>query len=362
MPVSAPDSSAPRPRTTASGQWATVLEDAADLAVLAPSVHNTQPWRLVLRDDGLEFHADRGRQLTALDPRGRELVQSVGAALLNARVAVAAAGCGAVVERLPLPDDPDLLAVLRPVVGTPDAELAALAAAVRLRRTNRRRFTGELVPEDLLETLVAAAAAEDSVLVPVVRDDHLRLLARLTQTADRIQNGDRAYRAELRAWTGRDAEARDGVPAAAVAHVDGRQHDDLPLRDFDTTGEGGLPAETCSGTAQTVVLLASRRDDALGWLRAGEAMERVLLELAARGWVAGPMTQAVEVPLTRTQVRAALAWDAHPQNLLRVGRAAATPATPRRRRDDVVVGSARPAEPLDPPPVPGPTGWVDGPG
>lgn len=336
-----------------------VLEAAADLAVLAPSVHNTQPWRLVLGGDGLEFHADRTRQLMAVDPRGRELVQSVGAALLNARVAVAAAGWDAVVERLPRPEDPDLLAVLRPVPGTPETDLARLAPAVPLRRTNRRRFARERVPDDLLRLLIRTAAAEEAVLVPVVRDDHLRLLARLAQTADRIQNADPAYRAELREWTGGDAARRDGVPAATVAHVDGRQHDALPLRDFDTTGAGGLPAETGSGTGQTVVLVASRRDDPYGWLRVGEAVERVLLELTDRGWVADPMTQAVEVPLTRTQLRAALTWDAHPQNLLRIGRAPETPSTPRRRRGDVVVGSSRPAAPADTPPLPGPVGWVE---
>ncbi|MGY1666695.1 Acg family FMN-binding oxidoreductase [Geodermatophilus sp. SYSU D00696] len=331
-------------RRTAAPRSLPLLEAAADAAVLAPSVHNTQPWRIRLHPDRLELSADRSRQLTTLDPAGRALAQSIGAALLNARVALAAAGTAARVDRLPDPVDPDLMAVLHPVAGPADPALAALAPAVRRRRTNRRRYDPERLPEDLLRVLVAAAAAEETVLVPVSHEDHVHLLARLVQQADRIQNADPAYRAELRRWTNREPRAGDGVPTSAVPHVDGRQHDQLPVRDFDTTGAGLLPPDTGSGTEQTLVVLATHRDDPLAWLRCGEALERVLLELTARGWVAGPLTQAVEVPVTRTQLRSALTWDAHPQSVLRIGRAPATSPTPRRPRGTVVENSASPVQ------------------
>jgi hypothetical protein len=320
------------------------LEAAADATVRAPSVHNTQPWRIVLHPDRLELLADRTRQLTVLDPVGRALVQSVGAALFNARVAMAAAGRGCQVDRLPDPADPDLMAVLRPVDGPADPALAALAPAVRRRRTNRRRFAADRVPDDVMRVLVAAAAAEETALVPVTRDEHVVLLARLTQQADGLQNADPAYRAELRRWTNRDPGTGDGVPVSVVPHVDGRQHDELPVRDFDTAGAGLLPADTGSGTGQTLVVLATPTDDLRAWLRCGEALERVLLELTVRGWVAGPLTQAVEVPVTRTQLRSALTWDAHPQSVLRIGRAPATSPTPRRPRATVVENSAAPVE------------------
>jgi nitroreductase len=319
----------------------TALERAADLAVLAPSVHNTQPWHLELAPGALLIRADKSRQLAMVDPTGRELVQSIGAALLNARVALAAEGWATDVDRLPAPDEPGLLAVLRPVPGAPDRDLAALAPAVPRRRTNRRAFAADEVPDEVLRGLIASAAAEGALLVPVLTEEHRRLVARLTQQADRMQKADPGYRTELRRWTNRPPAAGDGVPSAVVPHVDGPAHDDVPIRDFDTSGAGALPAETSSGTDQTFILLATRADDRPSWLRCGEAMQRVLLELTLLDWAASPFTQLIEVPLTRTQLRSALIWDAHPQLLLRIGRAEPTPPTPRRARGHVVSGVPR---------------------
>ncbi|SEO84296.1 Acg family FMN-binding oxidoreductase [Trujillonella endophytica] len=352
-----PTSPAPPPPTGRARRTLTdALEDAVDSALLAPSIHNTQPWRLVLRGDRLELHADRTRQLLTLDPVGRALAQSVGAALFNARVSLAASGWAVEVDRLPDPADPDLLGVVRPVDGAPDAAEAALAPSVRRRRTNRRAFGGDALPDDLLRDLADAVAAEGARLIGVSREAHRQLVARLTQQADAVQNADPAYRAEVRRWTTRPPGSGDGVPAAVVPHVDGLQHDDVPLRDFDSAGAGALPPETASTSGQTMVLLATPRDDQASWLRAGEALERVLLELTRQGWAAGPLTQAIEVPVTRTRLRSALTASSHPQMLLRIGRAAPTPAPPHRLRDDVVENSTRPPRPATPP-LPSRLGW-----
>jgi hypothetical protein len=332
--------------TTFAPARAAALEDAADLARLAPSIHNTQPWALVLGHDRLIVRADRTRQLSAIDPSGRALVMSIGAALFNARVGLATAGWVDGVTRIPRPDDPDLLAELHPVMGRPSADLAALERAIRRRRTNRRRFSAEQVPDDVMRRLSGLVAQEHTLLVPIVRPEDRALAARLTREADRRQSADPSYRAELRTWTTRATTAGDGVPASAVPHTDGRRHDALPIRDFDTEGAGALPPETASGTDQSLILLATPTDDALAWLRAGEAMERVLLELTCLDWAASPVTQAIEVRETRDELGTALTPGAHPQMLLRIGRAATPVATPRRRRIDAVRNSARPAEPI----------------
>jgi nitroreductase len=71
----------------------------------------------------------------------------------------------------------------------------------------------------------------------------------------------------------------------------------------------------------------------LDWLRAGQAMQRVLLSATVRGIAAAPLTQ----PLETTD--AWLVRDAHsgverPQMILRLGYGLPAPATPRRPVDE----------------------------
>ena len=343
---------------TASRRTA-ALRRAAVRATYAPSVHNTQPWRLELRGDELALHADRERQLTVLDPSGRQLMISIGCALLNARVALAGAGIVPEVSRFPDPHQPDLVARLR--IGKParvaddtdyaddiddpdgtrnaaggDPELAALDHVLELRQTNRRHFADDDVPADLLARLEAAVAAESALLYVVHDADHRVIVASLSQHADDVENLNPAYRAELRAWTTDDPQRRDGVRDLAVPHVDGSAQDEVPIRDFDSRGTGYLPGDTRSSRKQCLVLVCSPSDTPMQWLRTGEALERMLLEVTRHGFAASPLTQVTEVPSARAQLRRELGLIAYPSVLVRIGRAPATPSSPRRRLVDVL--------------------------
>jgi hypothetical protein len=57
-------------------------------AGLAPSVHNTQPWRFRVTPDVIELHADPTRRLPVADPEDVELRLACGAALFNLRLAL----------------------------------------------------------------------------------------------------------------------------------------------------------------------------------------------------------------------------------------------------------------------------------
>jgi hypothetical protein len=168
-------------------------------------------------------------------------------------------------------------------------------------------------------------------------EEHRVAVATLSQRADALQNGNPAYRAEIRAWTTTDVNRRDGIPALVVPHVDGGSGDEVPIRDFDSHGMGWLPTATHSTKDQCLLLVGSDADDPLSWLRAGEALERILLEITRHGFVASPLTQVVEIPTTREALRQELSLTMYPHVLLRVGRAPVTPATRRRSLNEVLV-------------------------
>ncbi len=314
------------------------LRVAAEHALLAPSIHNTQPWRFVIADGALEIHADRGRQLSVLDPTGRQLMISCGCAVFNARVSLAAAGYDVAVERLPDPNRPDLVARLRLPTHTAQwLRLGDLDNYVIHRQTNRRHFDDEQVHPSVVHDLVDAVSAEGARLLQITDPGQLQSVARLSQRADELENIEPAYRAELRSWTSEDPKRRDGVPAMAVPRVTGNAHDDIPIRDFDTHGMGWLPTETRSSTSQCLLILSTDGDNQLAWLRAGEALEHLWLQATRLGYVASLFTQLIEVPSTRQQLRTELKLAVNPQLLIRVGRASKTAASMRRQLDDVLV-------------------------
>jgi hypothetical protein len=327
-------------------QQTAALRRAAIRATLAPSVHNTQPWRFELGANELNLYADPSRQLHVLDPTQRQMIISGGCALFNARVSLASSGLGVDIERFPDVARPNLLARITMTGASVPAldPLRALDSVLEIRQTNRRRFSDDPVPADVIETLEQAAQAEETMVVVVRGEDDRLALARLSQHADDLQNLDPAYRAELRAWTSDDPKRRDGVPAMAVPHVDGHAGDEIPIRDFDTRGMGWLPTTTHSSRQQCLLLLGTIGDDRDSWLWAGEALERVLLEITRNGFAASPLTQVIEVPSARAALRHELRLTMNPHLLLRVGRAPITPASRRRRLMDVLVENPRPLD------------------
>jgi hypothetical protein len=307
-------------------------------ALLAPSTRNTQPWLFRCTSEGIEVRADPARALPIADPDRRELRMSCGAALLNLRVAIQALGIHPTTTLLPRRDDPQLMAIVRPfTTRRVDSRSAELARAVPLRRTNRRPFTSADVPWWVLGELRAAAEAEHAWM-PKLGTEHRERLYELVHAAHRAQVADPDFLAEWRRWTGRASGTRDGVPTYA-AGVSTSANDSWVLRDFapqDGIGEGTDP-----GVADPfVVVIGSFDDRPIDHLRAGQAMERVLLTATSVGLDASFISQPVEVPAVRAELKTLLGGGLWPQILFRIGYGTPMPWTPRRPLNEVMLAES----------------------
>jgi nitroreductase len=311
-----------------------LLLGAADRARRAPSVHNTQPWSFHLRSGELELHSDPSRALASLDPSGREMTLSCGAALLHLRLALLAQGTRAEVTAFPDAKRPHVVARVRVVgVGEPDPGAVELDACANARQTNRRAYKGTLTPE-AVEVLRRAAELEGAELQPITDQIDRATIKVWQQAADAAQTSDPAYRRELRRWVSEHRED-DGIPLAATVQPARPRHD-LAARDFALSDDGGIEeGDDDPGTELFLVLTETDRPSA--WLAAGQALARVWLEATRLGLALQPLSQSVEHPAVRAHVRRDLrllsTW---PQLLVRVGHAMPQPRTPRRSLADVV--------------------------
>lgn len=309
-----------------------ISEDLVAVAVRAPSIHNTQPWRFRVVGEALELSADPRRRLAATDRDGREMVISCGAALFGLRLAVRGLGYRPRVEMLPDLGSVEPLARLRlGEAAAPGTGERRLLAAMRRRHTHRGPFAAGSLPPGLVVGLQREAEVEGASLAMIRDSQQYGQLRNLVAVDGHEYRYDPGRLAEIQAWT-RPAGSGcpDGVPGTAYAARPGRRHGTLPQRDFDLGRGWGTQLEEPGEPAATAVLLTAG-DGVADWLRAGGALYRILLRAAHQGVFASLYTQVLEAPPTRDAVRAGLQLPGAPQLILQLGRAHTTaPPTPRR--------------------------------
>ncbi|SDM35992.1 Acg family FMN-binding oxidoreductase [Allokutzneria albata] len=318
---------------------------AITLANRAPSVHNSQPWIWRVGDTALHLYADWTRHVPVTDPDGRDLAISCGAALHHLRVAFAALGWGTVAHRVPNPDDPNHLASVALFGRKPTAEDISLVSAIPARRSDRRLYSSWPIPEQLLEQLTKAAADEGCALRvatdAAAREELLRAIA----DADREQQDDPAYAAELAQWSGRGSAERDGVRSVLSTALHAGP-DDVRLRVFSDPRLAEPSGSYADPDAGVLVVIGTPGDDLADRLRAGAATSAVLLRATGFQLASCLISQPLEVLGPRARVRErVLGGVLHPQLVIRLGwahiNADPLPASQRRPASDVI-------EPLDP--------------
>jgi nitroreductase len=308
------------------------LVQAAEAARFAPSIHNTQPWRWVVRADRLELFGVAERQLQEQDPDGRMLLLSCGTALHHAQVAMDAEGWRYEVER----PAGEPLATIRAVEQVPARpEATRHFQMLQVRHTDRRTVSDERVPEDTLRHLVKMTEEAGSRLHVLGRDQVLALAVAVDR-AQHAESHDDRIRAETAGWVGGDRPDGSGIPASALP-------EELPRttvaeRDYATPGT--LPAGDGHDRAATYAVLYGTGDGPEDWLRAGESLSRLWLAATEQAVSLLPLSSPVEIPFTRQTLRRLLGDIGFPYLAVRLGTLdpaeSGPPRTPRLPAGQVI--------------------------
>jgi nitroreductase len=308
------------------------LHSAAETALAAPSIFNSQPWSWTVRDDQLELRADRSRQIASVDPDGRLLIISCGVAVHHALVAISSH----VVRLNLLPDgrDADLVAVLRlGDAAPPDRRRDSLRLAITARRSDRRPFRKDPIEGTILDRL-ATACHEHSAHLYLVPWSQMPALALAAVGAGALQLSDPNYRADLAGWTHRPPWSGDGVPLQTDVETTPRR---VPVRDFAPSGGDVMPAGLDNDYGAAYGIIHTDADTITDWLAAGMGLSAVLLTATAAGLGTATISDVTEAPVIRGYVRQLLP-SGQPQVAVRVGhpQPGQPPSTPRRPSNEVI--------------------------
>jgi nitroreductase len=307
------------------------ITSALRLASRAPSLHNTQPWRLVAEGTSLHLHLDPSRVVTATDRSSREAVISCGVLLDHVRVAMAAAGWATSVDRFPNPNDLDHLATLQfePMDFVTEAHRRR-ADAILARRTDRLPMAG-YAGWYAFEPLLRERLASGPVHLDVLADDMRATVAEAAALTESLRLYDSAYHAELTWWTTPFA-TEDGIPQSSL--VSAAESERVAVsRTFPVTAHSDRRPAVHDDSATLVVLSTDgySRADALD---AGEALSALLLECTLSGLATCPVSHVTELHASRDIIGTLIGRDACPQLLVRIGIVPALtdtpPPTPRR--------------------------------
>jgi nitroreductase len=306
---------------------------AVETAALAPSMHNSQPWRFRLRDDTIEIHVDPDRVPALGDPTWRGARIACGAALFNLRLALRAQELTPIVSVCPKPAAPTLVARVGAGEHRPaNPEERELFAAIPKRHSNRYPFLSTPVPVEHRARLRAAAQKETGWLDFLLGPAAIDTIGELVRLADRTLTAEPAYRAEVASWTRYGGKpAPDGVPEAAAGPAP-RPWELLARRAFGT----GRPSAREYEAEPTIGVLGSLSDSPADQVAAGQALQRVLLTLTRYGLVASLLSQPIELPVIREELRIGLGRYGPPQIVLRIGYGTAGATSSRRPVEQIV--------------------------
>lgn len=300
-------------------------------AVLAPSSHNTQPWKFAIGRDEIVLFVNKDRWLRVADADQRELYTSIGCALENLLIAAEHFGYGHHVAYFPEPSNLQLVAAVEFFADVSPAHYRPpeLFEAIGARHTNHRRYDSRPIPAADLDRLKAAVVEPDLTLDLTGDKETRRQIDRLMNRADAAQFADMAFRDELDYWIG---EGAFGTPWLLA------KLSQLASAYLDLGGFAAKRDEDVLMNAPAFGVICSEENDRRSQVRAGQAFERIYLTATALGIRLQPISQIVAVPQTREQLAARFSSRGLTvQQPFRLGYAEAEIShTPRRTLEEVM--------------------------
>ena len=295
------------------------------LASLAPSGHNTQPWRVRIQEPWQWVIGSRKSSwLSAVDPDNRELLLSVGTFLENLSVAAGICGYQAVYDVIGQDGfSEDLVKVFL----QPNAASGASENTIRQRRTLRKGLTKTAIRESDLAALVGKYA--DRVFYYPRESTQGRFLSQIVLTANRIQTDRYDARAELGEWIRwTDQEAQrygsgltpDSMEMGGVAKWYAQHFMDKES------------VHTATFSKETIKLVKDQIEHCAGWLivrskdstvkeivNAGRIVESMWLKAREKQIAFHPMTQPLEETDCRGELIKTINGAGELQFIIRIG-------------------------------------------
>lgn len=302
-------------------------------AILAPSGHNSQPWKFEISKNKIVILPDYGRGRSVVDSEHLELFISIG--VVSKILAISASRFGMsfrrriVKERVEMIFDDEIT----------DKKNLELFKAITKRRTYREAFLKKKVAPEMVEKLKKISG--NKVAIEIIEEvDQIKIMSTLVKRADIVWYKSRTLIREMEEWMRDDLEfAKDGLPSGMInMYKIAAETKYLFSKDSKIAREKANKDETIAKNTPLFIVLTTKDNEAENWIEAGEIYGEIILTAQKLGLASGVLGSITELSGIKKELTKQFKLNGHVQLVLSVGYAKVkVPQTPRRPLEEMLV-------------------------
>lgn len=307
-------------------------------ALLAPSSHNTQPWKFAVRSKSILVIPDYSRALAYSDRLNRELFVSLGCALGN--LIIAANHFGLTTNISYLPENEEILVAARvDFIDKKEKLLNPLFPFITTRRTNRFPYLMKKIPTEILEEIKQSNLYNDIDIHLITEEKQKSKIVNLVVKTTLNVFNDKVFTKELSEWICSFYTKRhDGIVPFDLG-IPGFLSPLAPyiVRYGPAKMQANLEKKLMS-SASGFLLITGKKNIREIWLKAGVAFQKVGLACEKNKIAVAPWAGLVEFEESSKLLMKILQVEEFPLFFARIGYSNKRPhQSPRRGLEEVLI-------------------------
>lgn len=305
-------------------------------AVLAPSSHNSQPWRFEVEENKIIVRPDMSRSLPKSDSNNRQLYISVGCAIENLLIAADYYGFAAAVAY----QDNGAVILLQRSRQDVSQEKDHLIFSIPKRHTSRNPYDNRMPDEQFVAWM--KNRANDEVRIDCITDQNIKnKIADIVIAAGIAAMDDGGFREELSSYVKSNImKGNFGMPgfgfgmSTPISLIASFMLKRFNMNKLSRKQDEKLLKEH----TPLMVIISTKEDNAKNWMQAGQIYEQVALMAEKNNIKTAPMAAATQIGSFYQDMQKALGASFRPQVFFRIGYTPnAMPHSPRLSAEEVMV-------------------------
>jgi hypothetical protein len=311
-----------------------------ELAVRAPSTHNSQPWLFKIIDNKVEIFFDPKYFLPFADKEGRDLHISIGCMIQNFEIASLVDNLKSFISYGPFDNKTKLAEITLVELNIKPDELSQILFEVIPKRVNARGiFRNENIPTNLLEKINSLNNDKEIFIDFFTNKEDIKKIAGVTALAIKDAYNEKGFRKEMSHWMNSNiSNKKEGLPGYSLK---------MPLiisffiplliRYFNI---GSLLAKlnVRSISSAPLIVVMSGKDDPSSWMEIGRLAEKMMLYIQSLGYQTSIYVGSIEINNNYLKIQELTKRKNRPQFIFTVGHIPGKhKITPRHKIEDKMI-------------------------